>query len=100
MQDLDLSITHIFQHGRRIHADAEIITYNGPDEPLQSMTFAEIGDRTDQLAAALMSVAVVFGKFLPVCPDAIYPVAEHSDEPTALSARPGLLLALRRPVKP
>lgn len=61
MQDIELSITHIFQHGRRIHADAEIITYNGPDEPTTSMTFAEIGDRTDQLAAALAKLGVAEG---------------------------------------
>lgn len=58
MQDQPLSIVQIFEHGRKIHADSEIITYNGPDEPLQSMSFAEIGDRTDQLAAALHRLGV------------------------------------------
>lgn len=61
MQDQELSIIHIFQHGRRIHADSEIITYNGPDEPLNVMTFAEIGDRVDQLAAALKRLGVSEG---------------------------------------
>ncbi len=58
MQTFPLNISQIFQHGRTIHADAEIITYHGPAEDLQTTTFAEVGDRADQLAAALAGLGV------------------------------------------
>jgi fatty-acyl-CoA synthase len=58
MQDLPLSITQIFQHGRTVHGDAEILTYDGPDLPLRSASFAEVGDRVDKLAAALQRLGV------------------------------------------
>ena len=53
MQDFPLTITHLFRHGRRVHSDAEVSTYHGPDHPLQRATFGEIADRVDRLAAAL-----------------------------------------------
>ncbi len=58
MQDFPLTINHLFQHGRRVHGDAEVITFHGPDQPLQRATFAEVGDRADQLAAALAKLGV------------------------------------------
>ncbi len=59
MQDFPLSITALFQHGRRIHADAEVITWT--DDGPQTATFAEVGDRADQLAAALGRLGVGAG---------------------------------------
>ena len=61
MQDQPLSISHIFQHGRTIHGDAEILTWNGPGGDLERATFAEVGDRVDQLAAALDRLGVAEG---------------------------------------
>ncbi len=61
MQDFPLTITHLFQHGRRVHGDSEIMTFRGPDQPLQRATFAEVGDRADQLAAALTRLGVQQG---------------------------------------
>ena len=56
MQDFPLSIKHLFQHGRRVHADSEIITWTeaGP----VTATFAEVGDRVDMLASALAKLGV------------------------------------------
>ncbi len=61
MQDYALNITQLFQHGRRVHSDSEIITYHGPDAELQTSTFAEVGDRADQLAAVLAELGVGAG---------------------------------------
>ncbi len=59
MQDYPLGIQHLFNHGRRIHADSEVITWtaNGP----VTATFAEVGDRADRLAAALSRLGVGSG---------------------------------------
>ncbi|MEM9565579.1 MAG: long-chain fatty acid--CoA ligase [Actinomycetota bacterium] len=59
MQDVPLAISSLFEHGRRIHADSSVITWTD-DGPLTS-TFAEVGDRADQLAAALTRLGVERG---------------------------------------
>ncbi len=59
MQDFPLSIASLFQHGRRVHADSEVITWT--DDGPTSATFAEVGDRADQLAAALARLGVDIG---------------------------------------
>ncbi len=56
MQDFPLTITALFQHGRRIHGDAEVITWT-EDGP-KTATFAQVGDRADQLASALRKLGV------------------------------------------
>ena len=61
MQEIPLSISSIFQHGRRIHPTSQIITYNGPDAEPTSTNFADVGDRSDQLAAALHRLGVSEG---------------------------------------
>ena len=61
MQDFPLTITHLFRHGRKVHADSVVETYHGPDNALSQATFAEIGDRADQLAAALQRLGVSDG---------------------------------------
>ncbi len=58
MQDFPLNISQLVRHGRTVHADSEIITYHGPDAELQRSTFAEVGDRADQLAGALAALGV------------------------------------------
>ena len=60
MQDFPLTIAALMEHGRRIHADAEILTYNGPGD-IATATFAEVADRADQLAAALERLGVEQG---------------------------------------
>jgi len=61
MQDVPLGIAQIFRHGRTVHAESEILTYQGPESPLQTATFAEVGDRADQLAAALTNLGIQSG---------------------------------------
>ncbi|MFT7474516.1 MAG: fatty-acyl-CoA synthase [Verrucomicrobiales bacterium] len=56
MQDFPLSIGALFKHGRRIHSDSKVITWT--DAGPETATFAEVGDRADQLAAALAKLGV------------------------------------------
>ncbi|MGF1596741.1 MAG: long-chain fatty acid--CoA ligase [Acidimicrobiales bacterium] len=56
MQDFPLGIQHLFNHGRRVHGDAEVITWT--DEGPVTATFATVGDRADRLAAALRGLGV------------------------------------------
>ena len=59
MQDHPLGIRHLFDHGRRIHGDSEVITWTA-EGPVRA-TFAQVGDRADQLAAALARLGVGSG---------------------------------------
>ncbi|WP_030752350.1 long-chain fatty acid--CoA ligase [Streptomyces griseus] len=52
MQDVQLTISRILEHGRRVHGGSTVTTWTGEPEP-QRRTFAEIGDRAAQLAGAL-----------------------------------------------
>ncbi len=58
MQDVPLTLTHLLRHGRTIHGDSEVLTFQGPDRPLEAATFATVGDRADKLAAALARLGV------------------------------------------
>lgn len=65
MQDFPLTVQHIFSFGRRVHADAKVITYTGEGEGegggtdgLEEATFAEVAERADRLAAALDRLGV------------------------------------------
>ncbi len=58
MQDVPLTLTHLLRHGRTIHGDSEVLTFHGPDRPLEAATFATVGDRADKLAAALARLGV------------------------------------------
>jgi len=56
MQEFPLTIGMIFRHGRTVYADSEVVTFEG--ETSRRSTYAEVGDRTDQLAAALTRLGV------------------------------------------
>ncbi len=56
MQDVELGVLHLLQHGRSIHADSSIITWDG-NGPRQA-TFADVADNADRLAAALTDLGV------------------------------------------
>jgi len=51
MQDRPLTINHIFEHGRRVHADSEVVTFMGDGS--RRASYAAVGDRAELLAAAL-----------------------------------------------
>jgi fatty-acyl-CoA synthase len=56
MQDQPLAISALFEHGRRVYADSEVVTFDG--QGLRRATFGEIGGRVERLAAALRRLGV------------------------------------------
>jgi fatty-acyl-CoA synthase len=56
MQDYPLTITQLFRHGRRLHADSEVVTYTG--DGFRRATYATVADRADRLAAALTRLGI------------------------------------------
>jgi len=56
MQDRPLTIQNIFQHGRQIHADSEVVTFMGDSS--RRASYAEVGNRAEKLAAALKRLGV------------------------------------------
>ena len=56
MQDRPLTINAIFEHGRRIHGDSEVITFMGDSS--QRASYAEVGGRAERLAAALARLGI------------------------------------------
>ena len=59
MQDRPLTITNIFEHGRRVHSDSEVVTFMG--EGSRRASYAEVGNRAELLAAALKRLGVKEG---------------------------------------
>ncbi|HKQ06893.1 MAG TPA: long-chain fatty acid--CoA ligase [Blastocatellia bacterium] len=56
MQDRPLTINHIFEHSRRVHASSEVVTFMG--DGCRRARYAEVGDRAERLAAALKRLGV------------------------------------------
>ena len=59
MQDFPLSIGMIFQHGRTVFGDSEVVTFEG--DTSRRASFSEVADRVDRLAAALRRLGVDSG---------------------------------------
>ncbi|HEY6881408.1 MAG TPA: long-chain fatty acid--CoA ligase [Polyangiales bacterium] len=59
MQDFDLRISTILEHGRRIWARSEILSYQGSE--VRRASFAEIGARAHLLAKALARLGIAQG---------------------------------------
>jgi fatty-acyl-CoA synthase len=59
MQDHPLTINHIFDHSRRVHARSEVVTFMG--DTSRRARYSEVGDRAEALAAALARLGVVRG---------------------------------------
>ncbi len=59
MQDEPLVLRSILEHGRKVHAGKKIITFTG--DGYDEATFAEVSDRADRLAAALVRLGVQVG---------------------------------------
>jgi fatty-acyl-CoA synthase len=59
MQDFPLTITHLFDHGRRVHGQSEVVTSRA--DGTRRSSFAEIANRADRLAAALERLGVGSG---------------------------------------
>ena len=56
MQDHPLVISDLFEHGRRVYADSEVVTFDGTG--VRRATFAQVGERALKLAAALYRLGV------------------------------------------
>ena len=56
MQDHPLVIADLFEHGRRVHADSTVSTFDGTG--VRRATFAEVGERATRLAAALARLGI------------------------------------------
>ena len=51
MQDRPLTINTIFEHGRRVHSDSEVVTFMGADS--RRANYHHVAERAERLAAAL-----------------------------------------------
>jgi fatty-acyl-CoA synthase len=59
MQDRPLNINAIFEHGRRVYPDSEVVTFTG--EGARRASFAEVAARSKRLAAALTRLGIKEG---------------------------------------
>jgi fatty-acyl-CoA synthase len=59
MQDFPLNVGMIFRHGRALHGEAEVVTFEGDDS--RRASFAVIADRVERLAVGLRDLGVVPG---------------------------------------
>ncbi|MEX1006915.1 MAG: long-chain fatty acid--CoA ligase [Acidimicrobiia bacterium] len=59
MQDFPLTIGMIFRHGRTVHGDSEVVTFEGDSS--RRASFTEVATRVDQLSAALRRLGVDSG---------------------------------------
>lgn len=56
MQDRPLTINAIFEQGRRVYGDSEVVTFLG--DSVKRASFAEVGERGEKLAAALKRLGI------------------------------------------
>ena len=56
MQDFPLTIAMILQHGRTVHGDSEVVTFEGDSS--RRASFVEVAGRAEQLAAALQRLGI------------------------------------------
>jgi len=56
MQDHPLVISDLFEHGRRVFSDSEVVTFDG--DGLRRASFAQVGERALRLAAALRRLGI------------------------------------------
>lgn len=56
MQDRPLTINHIFEHSRRVHADSEVVTFMG--DRSRRASYRAVADRAELLAAALKRLGI------------------------------------------
>jgi fatty-acyl-CoA synthase len=59
MMDFPLTVRHIFEHGRVLYGDSEVVTSQA--DGARHIEFAALGDRAEQLAAALGRLGVAPG---------------------------------------
>jgi len=60
MMEPQLTVNALFEHGRRIYSDGLVVTYFGEGD-IREVTFSEVSDHADRLAAALKRLGVESG---------------------------------------
>lgn len=60
MQDYPITVAMLFDHGRRIYGDSEVVTAEGGGT-YRRASFAEVAERADRLAAGLRGLGVGLG---------------------------------------
>jgi len=56
MMDFPLTIRHIFEHGRALYSDSEVVTCEA--DGARHIEFGALADRAEQLAAALRRLGI------------------------------------------
>ena len=56
MQDFPLNVGMIFRHGRALHGESEVVTFEG--DASRRASFAEVADRVERLAVGLRALGV------------------------------------------
>jgi fatty-acyl-CoA synthase len=59
MQDRPLTINSIFEHGRRVYGDSQVVTFMGDE--CRRASYAEVGERGEKLASALTRLGIKQG---------------------------------------
>jgi len=59
MQDYPLTVGMVFRHGRAVHPDGEVVTFDG--DGTRTATFTQVADRAERLAAALQRLGITSG---------------------------------------
>ena len=67
MQDRPLTINAIFEHGRRVHADSEIVTFMGDGS--RRATYERVAERAEK-AAVVLTTNLPFSEWTQVIPNA------------------------------
>ncbi|MCA1218872.1 long-chain fatty acid--CoA ligase [Streptomyces sp. 8L] len=95
MDDYPLTVRRILEHGMTVHARSTVSTWTGDAEP-RRRTFAEIGQRSVQLAQALRTLGLTEGSVLGTL---MWNNAEHVEAYLAIPAMGAILhtLNLRLP---
>ncbi|MGD0313453.1 MAG: long-chain fatty acid--CoA ligase [Acidimicrobiales bacterium] len=58
MQDAPLLVSGILRHGQNVYGDSRVVTVTGPDGEASEASFAEVAERSEQLAKALGRLGV------------------------------------------
>ena len=59
MQDFPLNVGMIFRHGRALHGESEVVTFEGDDS--RRATFEEVAERVERLAVGLRGLGIEAG---------------------------------------
>ncbi len=58
MQDAPLLVSGILRHGQQVYGDSSVATITGPNGEADEATFAEVAERSERLASALVRLGI------------------------------------------